>query len=535
MSDGKPATGVERIFGHIDPDALKVVRRLLQAGHEAYLVGGCVRDLYLGRSPKDFDVATSATPETIRKLFRNSRVIGRRFKLAHVFFGPKIIETSTFRAPPQQDDEDDPLITHDNEWGSVEDDARRRDFTINGLFYDVETRKIVDFVDGMDDLDRRVVRTIGEPELRFREDPVRMIRAIKFAARLDFRIDDQTWQALLDVAPDIVRSSRARLLEEIYKLLRSGASRRCFELLLEAGMLHRIMPDYTRQFGRAAEGTTILRAGLRPGSADDPVDSDDAPIEAAAEPAPDDESALRNDLPDEDRLAEAGAAFARGVQAYKEARFDEAREHFAEAQRLAPHPDTLFNLGLAQQSSEHHVDAWRSFDELLEGTTDDREREDILAAQAASRPHVAWLRVQTNLEGIVCLDGAPMPRDGRGVPSMLTTPGAHRLDVDREYRPVELDGGERRMMELDFAPRTPPPPPRRALRALAGLSIGGTAAAAGLGLGAALVDDDRARLGMGLGAAVSGTLALTTSIVALAIHRRTRRWKPQPPLQQCPP
>jgi poly(A) polymerase len=271
MSGSKPATGVEQIFGHIDPDAMKVVRRLLQAGHEAYLVGGCVRDLYLGRNPKDFDVATSATPEAIRKAFRNSRVIGRRFKLAHVFFGPKIIETSTFRTAPLQDD-DDPLITHDNEWGTVEDDARRRDFTINGLFYDVESRKIVDFVDGMEDLDHGVVRTIGDPELRFREDPVRMIRAIKFAARLDFQIEPATWQALLDVAPDIVRSSRARLLEEIYKLMRSGASRRCFELLLEAGLLHRIMPDYTCQFGtqRGDDGLAALQAGLHPTAAPPP-------------------------------------------------------------------------------------------------------------------------------------------------------------------------------------------------------------------------------------------------------------------------
>ncbi len=292
MSEANQGTGAERIFGQVDPDAMKVVRRLLAAGHEAYLVGGCVRDLYLGHQPKDFDIATSATPEAIRKLFRNSRVIGRRFKLVHVFFGSKIIETSTFRTAPLQDD-DDPLITHDNEWGSVEDDARRRDFTINGLFYDVETRRIVDFVDGMDDLDRAVVRTIGDPELRFREDPVRMIRAVKFAARLDCHIEDATWQALLDVAPDIVRSSRARLLEEIYKLLRSGASRRCFELLLESGMLHRIMPDYTKQFGGRDEGIAALRAGhaaldgeleAARASAQAPSDAPDA--SAKADPAP---------------------------------------------------------------------------------------------------------------------------------------------------------------------------------------------------------------------------------------------------------
>jgi len=244
---------------------VKVVRKLLAAGHEAYLVGGCVRDLYVKRRPKDFDVATSATPEEIHRLFRNSRVIGRRFKLVHVYFGPKVIETSTFRtAPSQQDDEDDPLITHDNEWGSVEDDARRRDFTINALFYDVETGKVVDFVDGMDDLDAGVIRTVGVPELRFREDPVRMIRAIKFAARLDFQIEDETWKALLDVAPDIVKCSRARVLEELYKLLRGGSSRKSFELMLETKLLEHIWPEYLALFDKLG--------GLHPLSDDDPDD-----------------------------------------------------------------------------------------------------------------------------------------------------------------------------------------------------------------------------------------------------------------------
>src|SRR5690606_19579107 len=161
MSQSEPTPSMEGFVSGMDGDALRVVRRLLSAGHEAYLVGGCVRDLYLKRRPKDFDIATSATPEAIRKLFRNSRIIGRRFRLAHVFFGSKIIETSTFRTAPNTSG-DDLLITQDNEWGSVEDDARRRDFTINGLFFDVETGRIVDFVDGMDDLDGRVIRTIGD-------------------------------------------------------------------------------------------------------------------------------------------------------------------------------------------------------------------------------------------------------------------------------------------------------------------------------------------------------------------------------------
>lgn len=259
----------------VDPEALKVVRKLHAAGHEAYLVGGCVRDLYLNRKPKDFDVATSARPEQIRRVFRNSRIIGRRFKLAHVFFGNKVIETSTFRCNPTDnttdtaaDDEpsedEDLLITHDNEWGDIEEDARRRDFTINGLFFDVEHQQIVDFVDGVADLDRGIVRTIGEPLVRFREDPVRMIRAIKFAARLDFTIEEATWAALLECAPDIARCSRARLVEEIYKLLRGAACKRSFELMLEADLLRHLWPGYIALYDEVG--------GLHRPSKTDPAD-----------------------------------------------------------------------------------------------------------------------------------------------------------------------------------------------------------------------------------------------------------------------
>lgn len=252
--ESEPSPSNRLSLRDVDADALKVVRKLHAAGHEAYLVGGCVRDLYLNRKPKDFDVATSARPEQIRRVFRNSRIIGRRFKLAHVFFGTKVIETSTFRAPidaavAEVDEEgnsedEDLLITHDNEWGDVEQDARRRDFTINGLFFDIEHGEIVDFVDGVEDLDRGVIRTIGDPLVRFREDPVRMIRAIKFAARLDFTIDAASWSALLECAPDIARCSRARLVEELYKLLRGGACKRAFELMLEADLFQYIWPAY---------------------------------------------------------------------------------------------------------------------------------------------------------------------------------------------------------------------------------------------------------------------------------------------------
>ncbi len=189
----------------IDPDAARVVERIRQSKHEAYLVGGCVRDLMLGRKPKDFDVATSATPNELRRLFRNCRIIGRRFRLAHIFFGRKIIETSTFRANPRAAADDqgengngsgsgksDLLIRHDNEFGTAVEDARRRDFTINGLFYDIESGQVIDHVGGMADLEARLVRTIGDPDIRLREDPVRILRAIKFAARCDLSIESET-------------------------------------------------------------------------------------------------------------------------------------------------------------------------------------------------------------------------------------------------------------------------------------------------------------------------------------------------------
>lgn len=265
MADGKAGTRGAISLRDVDPDALKVVRKLVAGGFEAYLVGGCVRDLYLKRRPKDFDVATSATPEALRRTFRNCRIIGRRFKLAHVFFGPKVIETSTFRTTPIAA-EDDPLITHDNEWGTVEDDARRRDFTINGLFYDLDADAIVDFVDGLSDLDRGVIRTIGDPLLRFQEDPVRMIRAVKFAARLDFTIESATWTALLATVQDIAKCSRARVLEEIYKLMRGGASRRSFELLLETQLLQHLMPSYLELFARLAAPGLLPPARSLPGT-----------------------------------------------------------------------------------------------------------------------------------------------------------------------------------------------------------------------------------------------------------------------------
>jgi poly(A) polymerase len=226
----------------IDPDADRVVRKLTRAGYKAYLVGGCVRDLLVARTPKDFDVATSATPNEIKATFRNSRIIGRRFRLAHVFFGSKIIETSTFRANPRDEDDHDLLIRRDNVFGTETEDARRRDFTINGLFYDVEREEVIDHVGGLADLEAKLIRTIGDPDIRFQEDPVRILRAIKFAARLDFGFEPATWRALLRWRGEISKCSPPRLLEEIHRLMRGGACRRSFELLVETGVLAVLSP-----------------------------------------------------------------------------------------------------------------------------------------------------------------------------------------------------------------------------------------------------------------------------------------------------
>src|SRR5437763_11233073 len=248
----------------IDADAAKVIQRLRRYDHAAYLVGGCVRDLMLGRKPKDFDVVTSATPNDIRRLFRNCRIIGRRFRLAHIFFGPKIIETSTFRANPREIEEEeggetaetesgDLLIRRDNVFGTPEQDARRRDFTINGLFYDIETKQVIDHVSGTPDLEARVVRTTGDPDIRFREDPVRILRAVKFAARCDLTIEPETYRFMMEHRLEIAKCAQARVSEEFYRLLRAGAAKRSMELLVETEMLELLAPDLARALRPSSE------------------------------------------------------------------------------------------------------------------------------------------------------------------------------------------------------------------------------------------------------------------------------------------
>jgi poly(A) polymerase len=238
----------------VDPDAQKVVRRLTRHGFEAYLVGGCVRDLLLGRRPKDFDVATDARPEDVRSLFRNSRIIGRRFRLVHVLFGGgKVIEVATFRRSPITDSDSlegsngnadvDLLIRSDNAFGEAHEDALRRDFTINALFYHLEAGQILDWIGGMHDIERQVVRTIGDPETRFREDPVRILRAIKFAARLDLGIDPDVYDAMVYTRATLARAARPRLFEEILRLLRGGGAHRSIWLAWELGILSVLLPE----------------------------------------------------------------------------------------------------------------------------------------------------------------------------------------------------------------------------------------------------------------------------------------------------
>ena len=226
----------------IDPDVLKVLYRLIQAGYLAYLVGGSVRDLMLGRRPKDFDVATGAHPQQVRDLFRNSRVIGRRFRLVHVFFGPKNIEVATFRKQSEGVSIDDPLIRHDNTFGTPEEDAFRRDFTVNSLFYDPQTFRVIDYAGGVADLRARLIRSIGDPELRMREDPVRMMRAVRFAAKLGFDIETTTLAAIERHRCDLLKASMPRVVEETFRTIGQTGAARALLLMETLGLLEQLMP-----------------------------------------------------------------------------------------------------------------------------------------------------------------------------------------------------------------------------------------------------------------------------------------------------
>src|SRR5436305_837196 len=223
----------------IPENVLKVLYRLHRSGYRAYLCGGSVRDLLMDGTPKGFGIATDAHPAEIRRLFRNSRIIGRRFRLVHIIFQDMLVEVATFRREPERnEDVEELLITDDNTFGSPLQDARRRDFTINALFYNIADFSVIDYVGGLEDLEAKRVRVIGDPDVRFREDPVRMMRAIEFASRLGFSIDPATYDAIVRHRNEILKASPPRVSDEILELLRRGWARGAFRLTVDIGLLY---------------------------------------------------------------------------------------------------------------------------------------------------------------------------------------------------------------------------------------------------------------------------------------------------------
>ena len=242
--------------------------RLDKAGYQAFLVGGCVRDALIGLHPKDFDVATNATPEEVRALFGNCRLIGRRFRLAHVRFGREIIETATFRAAANHEDDDvahDPegRIIRDNVYGTIEEDVWRRDFTCNALYYNIADFSIWDYTGGVADVDRRRLVLIGDPDNRLREDPVRMLRAVRFAAKLDFRIDKSVVDAMRNNVGLLTNVPAARLFDEFLKLFQAGHAERTFELLWQHGLFDEMFPATAQELELDKEYAKFVRAALQ--------------------------------------------------------------------------------------------------------------------------------------------------------------------------------------------------------------------------------------------------------------------------------
>ncbi|TWX72644.1 polynucleotide adenylyltransferase PcnB [Colwellia sp. C1TZA3] len=248
---------------HISHNALKVLYRLNKGGYDAYLVGGGVRDIILGFEPKDFDIATNATPEQIKELFRNCRLIGRRFRLAHIVFGREIIEVATFRGHHDSDEEkncqktskqsEDGMLLRDNIYGSIEEDAERRDFTINALYYSAKDFKVYDFANGVADVYAKQIRLIGDPETRYREDPVRMLRAIRFATKLDMEIHSDTEAPIKTLAPLMANIPPARLFEEFLKLFMSGKALPNFELLRDYSLFQYFFPAVDQQLNQKSQ------------------------------------------------------------------------------------------------------------------------------------------------------------------------------------------------------------------------------------------------------------------------------------------
>jgi poly(A) polymerase len=232
----------------ISENALKVLYRLTKSGYEAYLVGGCVRDLLLGCEPKDFDIATNASPDQVRQVFRNCRLIGRRFRLAHVYFGREIIEVATFRgsdngASNEQKVDEDGRLLRDNIFGTIEDDVWRRDFTVNALYYNINDFSVFDYTGGMEDHSAGVLKLIGDPVTRYREDPVRMLRAVRFAVKLGFSLDEASEKPLFELAHLLKGIPAARLYDEALKLFMSGKGLQTFEMLRHYGLFSTLFPQ----------------------------------------------------------------------------------------------------------------------------------------------------------------------------------------------------------------------------------------------------------------------------------------------------
>ncbi|MDA8413731.1 MAG: polynucleotide adenylyltransferase PcnB [Desulfobacteraceae bacterium] len=272
--------GISRTL--MSPNALRTLYRLRDNGFVGYLVGGCVRDLLLGREPKDFDVVTNATPNEVKRIFRNCRLIGRRFRLAHLHYQDEIIEVATFRSlaadvpepgpkeanqagqsqrPPRTLKDDDGMILRDNVYGTPAEDALRRDFTVNALAYNIDDFSIIDYTGGLADLNAGIIRTIGDPVVRFQEDPVRMLRAVRFAAQLAFTIEEGTRTALVAAADTIVRAAPARLYEEMLKIFFSGEAAKCCELLRQTGLFAALFPQFSGWLDVESEGFPHTRFG----------------------------------------------------------------------------------------------------------------------------------------------------------------------------------------------------------------------------------------------------------------------------------
>jgi poly(A) polymerase len=252
----------------ISKSALKVLYRLHKAGYQAFLVGGCVRDAMLDLHPKDFDVATNATPEEVRALFGNCRLIGRRFRLAHVRFGREVIEVATFRSAANHKDDDhahdeEGRIVRDNVYGSIEEDVWRRDFTCNALYYNIADFSIWDYTGGYEDVEQKRLVLIGDPDKRMREDPVRMLRAVRFAAKLDFTIDPTAEKALVNDVPLLANVPAARLFDEFLKLFQTGFAEKTFDLLRHYKLFAELFPATDEELDQDPSFVDFVRAALR--------------------------------------------------------------------------------------------------------------------------------------------------------------------------------------------------------------------------------------------------------------------------------